>query len=77
MRIEAGGGYGQDKGLSAVREPMRGRRASGMGRSARTVRNLYELSCPLVEKKPSLPSSLYPGILQQQPTGPLVLWASP
>ena len=66
-----------DKGLSAAREPMRGRITSGMGRSARTARNLYGLLRPLMERSPSLASGVYSGILQQQPTGPLALWESP
>lgn len=47
-----------DKELSAAREPMRGRKASGMGRSARAARNLYGLFCPFVEKSPFPSKSL-------------------
>lgn len=71
-------GYGgkQEKGLSAAKEPTKGRITSRMGRSAKTVRNLCGLSCLHMEKSPILPrggpslQSLYPVILQQQPTGP-------
>lgn len=48
----------RDKELSAARQPTRGRITSGMGRSARTARNLYGLFCPPVEKSPSLPSKI-------------------
>lgn len=47
-----------DKELSAARESLRGRITSGMGRSARTARNLYGLFCPHVEKSPFPPKSL-------------------
>lgn len=50
-----------DKGLSAAREPMRGRITSGMGRSTLTVRNLYGLFCPRVEKSLLVPSSVHAG----------------
>ena len=47
-----------DKELSAAREPTRGRKTSGMGRSARAARNLYGLFCPFVEKRPFPSKSL-------------------
>lgn len=47
-----------DGELSAARQPTRGRKTSGMGRSARAARNLYGLFCPFVEKSPFPSKSL-------------------
>lgn len=46
------------KELSAAREPMRGRITSGMGRSARTARDLYGLFYLHLEESPFPPKSL-------------------